>query len=277
MTREWRFPNPATPPGSAAYYSIRFAPAELRDDLARLTAWYHELHRIPQEVSDQVVARRKLEWWRAELERAVTAIPQHPLGRELGPLIARHRLPLAPFIGIAERVEAEIHRQIPASQGALQAAEEADWGGLFELMARCHGLTDLDQLARARRLGGFCGQVYRLRDAGLRARKGLPVLGQEQLAAAGLTLAGLAGQSQRAQLPGLLASQAEETRAYRAQFVAADLPVSLRIRGRLAEALFRELGAVDYAVADVRIGLTPLNKLWQAWRESRRRTAAPKP
>lgn len=277
MTREWRFPNRATPPGSAAYYAIRFAPTELRDDLARLTGWYHELHRIPEEVSEPAVARFKLDWWRAELQRAAGGMPQHPLSRELGPLIARHRMPLESFVGIADRVEAELGRHVPASQPDLQAAEEADLGGLFELMARCHGVTEPGRLARARRLGGYCGLVYRLRDAGLLIRRGRPVVAQERLVAAGLTVAGLAAGSERAQLPGLLANQAEETSDYRARTDATDLPVSLRIRGRIMDLLFKELAAVDYAVADVRIGLTPLSKLWQAWRESRRRTAAPKP
>ena len=36
MQQQWRFPNRATPEGSSAYYSVRFAPSAVRDDLAAL-------------------------------------------------------------------------------------------------------------------------------------------------------------------------------------------------------------------------------------------------
>ncbi|MBK1700039.1 3-dehydroquinate synthase [Thiococcus pfennigii] len=61
----------------------------------------------------------------------------------------------------------------------------------------------------------------------------------------------------------------------RALIAAADLPACLRIRARLAQRLLAELTAPDADVIDARIALTPLNKLWHAWRESRRRPAAP--
>ena len=79
MLDEWRFPNRATPLGSSAYYSLRFAPKELRDDLAALLAWRHEVTAILEVVSDPGVARLKLQWWRDELERTFAGEARHPL------------------------------------------------------------------------------------------------------------------------------------------------------------------------------------------------------
>jgi phytoene synthase len=46
--------------------------------------------------------------------------------------------------------------------------------------------------------------------------------------------------------------------------------VTLRIRLRLADLLLAELDAGGFEVADRRVSLTPIRKLWHAWRESRR-------
>ncbi|AGA91028.1 phytoene/squalene synthetase [Thioflavicoccus mobilis 8321] len=268
---EWRFPSRATPPGSAAYYSIRFAPSGLRDDLARLLGWRQALAAIPDTVSDPGVAQRKLDWWREEFAQMLSGTPRHPLSRALAPALDRHTLPPAPFLTIAARAEAEIHRRVPADRAAVEAAEEEDRGALFELLARCHGTADSGLLVRARRLGGFCGQVERLRDAGRRLRAGRAVFAQDSLVAAGLAGTTLERPDVRRRLAPLVAAAAAEARDHGVAIDASDLPVCLRIRARLAERLLVELTAPDANVVDTRIALTPLNKLWHAWRESRRR------
>lgn len=282
MAGEWRFPSAATPPGSALYYSIRLAPAALRDELAALVGWRHEVRCILTSVSDPGVARLKLDWWRGELGRAFRALtdppagiaaepPGHPLSLALQPVLGRHQLPVEPFLAIAERVEAELRCQVPPDRRAWQEAEEHDLGALFELLIRCHGIAGMPELARARRLGGYCGQVYRLRDAGRLLRAGRAVLSAEQLGTVQPTAAG------RRELPRLLAAAGSQLRADRAATDDAGLPLCLRIHVRLMDALLAELAAAGFEVLDQRIGLTPIRKLWLAWRESRRRGAAPDP
>lgn len=277
MSSEWCFPNRATPAGSTLYYAIRLAPSSLRDALASVAAWRHEVQSILTDVSDPGVARLKLDWWRDELARTVDGTPRHPLSRALAPLLAERPLRIEPFLAIAEHVEAELRRQTPSDRLAWQEAEVRDRGALFELLARCHGVTEQTALGRARELGGFCGQVYRLRDAGLLLRAGRAVISGEQLAAAGLTDASLTAPSRAQQLPKALAMVGSEVRAYRAATDDSELPLCLRIQARILDALHDELSATGYAVADQRIGLTPLRKLWLAWRETRRRQPSPEP
>jgi len=269
----WRFPNPATPMGSSAYYSLRFAPRDLRDDLAVLTAWRHQVRMIPDQVSDPGVARLKLQWWRDELARAFTGAPHHPLSRALQPIAARHGLPQARFSGIADQVEAEILRRRPADEADLDAACERDLGAFFELIARCRGRTETDVLRAARRLGGFCARVYLIRDSGILARRGRAVFPTEQLSIHGLSSATLARREHRERLPELLASAADRAGT---KLATPDrhrgLPVCIRVRVRILESLLNEIADAGYEVADRRIGLTPLHKLWLAWRESRRAT-----
>jgi phytoene synthase len=264
---EWRFPNPATPAGSSAYYSIRFAPAPLRDTLAALFGWRQQVRLILDEVSDPGVARLKLDWWRDELGRCAAGAPRHPLSLILSPAMAVHALPAAPFLAVADRVETELRGRRAAGDDAARTAAEQDLGSLFELAARCHGLTGAGELARARRLGGWCGQVRRIRDGGLLLRRGRDAVPESRLAAAGLTPEALASAEHRHRLPGLvepLARALEDQRPTPAE--TASMPAALRIQARIHAVLLAELARSGYAVTDQRIGLTPLRKLWIAWR-----------
>jgi len=266
----WRFPNQATPVGSSAYYSLRFAPRDLRDDLAALMAWRYQVHEIPDRVSDPGVARIKLQWWREELECTFAGTPHHPLSRTLRPVIERHGLPRAPFTDIADQVVAEIRGRQPATEADLDAACERDLGTLFELTARCHGLTDADVPKTARRLGGFCAQVYLIRDSGALLRRGRVPFPSERLSALGLSHATLGHREYHDRLPALLTPAADRARAGLATAdLHRDLPVCIRIRVRILASLLEELVDMGFTVVVRRIGLTPLRKLWLAWRESR--------
>jgi phytoene synthase len=242
---EWRYPNPATAPGSSLYYSIRFAPQPLRDTLAALAGWRRQVHAVLEEVSDPGVARLKLDWWRDEARRTLAGEPRHPLSYLLASSAAAHGLSEAAFIGIVDRVEAELRRQRPADADALQAQDRSDQGALFELMARCHGQSDETTLTAARDIGAWCAAVRRLRDAGLLLRRGRTLLPTDRLDALGLGAEALADPTQRQRLPELLAPVATEL-AETEPKTARPLPRALRIQRSIHRALLVELTAAGY-------------------------------
>ena len=264
---EWRFPNRATPLGSSAYYSVRFAPRPLHDPLAALFAWRHEVGRVLDDVSDPGVARLKLDWWRDEIGRAIDGAPRHPLSHALAPALRAHALPLDPFLDQARQVELKLYPRPHADHHALRQALAQDRGALFELICRCHGAAQPALLATARDSGAWCQQVRRLRDAGLRLRQAREVLPADALQAAGLTQEQLASAQHRQRLPALLAPLAETLHGNRpAPADTAALPRALRTQLRIHASLLDELASCHFDVADQRIGLTPLRKLWLAWR-----------
>jgi 15-cis-phytoene synthase len=271
MQQEWQFPNRATPEVSSAYYSVRFAPKALRNDLAALLAWRHQVHAVLDEVSDPGVARLKLQWWRDELGRTGAGNPRHPSSAALQPALERHQLPVSPFLDMAEWVESEILHQRPFTEADLDATCDRDLGALFELIARCHGLSDADRLATARHLGVFCARIYLIRDSGALARKGRTLLPVETLRTHQLTAETLTRRENRARLPDLLRTAATRARAARPSTEAIRaMPYSIRARTLIMETLLDEIEGDCFDVADRRIELTPLRKLWLAWRESRR-------
>jgi phytoene synthase len=270
---EWAFPNLATPPGSSAYYSVRFAPRGLRDDLAALLGWRHLVRSVVDQVSDRGVAARKLEWWNDELERIFAGTGRHPLGASLGPLIMRAELPRQPFVDIILGTEAILADRRAQDFAALAALADMDLGALFELIARAHGETTPADLAAARRAGSYCGMVELVRDSGRLLRQNrCGFLPEDRMNRHEMSHTIERPTEIRKHLAPLLADLAADLNRHRADLShdLPRLPAVVRIRVRLADRLLAEIAASGFQVADQRIALTPIRKLWNAWRESRR-------
>lgn len=272
---DWGFPNPATAPGSSSYYSIRLASADRRDDLAALHGWRHQVRAILDQVSDPRVATAKLGWWREELQGIYAGTPTHPLGKRLAPLI--HRLGLAPkaFLDLAWSTEAVLAGHWPKDFAELRACAAQDQGALFELVLRLESpnTSDPRQVARVRALGAYATLVYQIRDSGWLLRQGrLGFIPADWLHPLGLSPEDLKGPRGRHLAPRLLAGLAQEARALRGEGDGlGGLPLTLRIRVRILDCLLAELQATGFDLLDRRVGLTPMRKLWHAWREGRRR------
>jgi 15-cis-phytoene synthase len=271
---EWGFPNPATPPGSSAFYSVLFAPQRLRDDLAALLGWRHVIGSVVDQVSDPGVAARKLEWWQGELDRIFSAAGGHPLSRSLAPLIRRSKLPKQPFVDVIWGTEAVLTDRRVKDFEALAAWADLDQGALFELIARGHGESRPEILSGARRAGAYCALVDLLRRSGRLLRQGRSgFLPGDRLALYGLSHAEAAVPSNRARLPPILAEIAEDLAGHDEDLDLdlRRLPVTIRIRVRLMDRLLAELAASRFELIDQHIALTSIRKLWNAWRESQRR------
>lgn len=274
MDTSWGFPNPATPPGSSSYYSVRFSPARLRDALAALLGWRYQLQTLLHQVRDPGVATAKLGWWREELQRTFDGSPSHPLGVRLAPLIQRHQLPPKPFLDMAWSIEAALTSHWPKDFDELSVYLSQDLGALFELLVRIHRppgeSLESALLGRTRRVGAYASGIYQIRDCGLLLRQGrFGFIPGDQLQALGLTPPDLARPTGRHQLPRMLRELTEQTRALRTPDDLVGLPAVVRIRVHLLEQLLHELEHSGFDLTEQRIGLTPIRKLWNAWKESR--------
>ena len=268
---EWLFPNPATPLGSSAYYSVRFSPAPLRDDLALVLGWHREIRSVLVDCSDPRVAALKLQWWREELERTYADSPRHPLSRWLAPVIRQRGLPKTPFEQIAGQTEAEVLRPGHADETALANACERVTGGLFELLARCHGVEDPQALTDVRRMGTFCGLTYCIRGVGASLRRGRRVIPDNLLQEAGLMPDRIGAAEASPKTRALLRRMAQRARQAAPEHARrrAGLPDCVAVRTGILRALLDELERSDFEVLDRHLGLSPLRKLWIAWRISR--------
>lgn len=83
MTPEQYCKNKTRGSGSSFFYAFLFLEEDQRRAMMALYAFCREVDDIADEVSDQSVAMQKIGFWREELHRAFHDKPQHPVGIEL--------------------------------------------------------------------------------------------------------------------------------------------------------------------------------------------------
>jgi phytoene/squalene synthetase len=135
------------------FFATLFAPADLRGDLIALYAFNLELERIPRTVSEPLLGRIRLQWWR----EAVAAIfagrmpPQHEVLATLGAAVQRRNLPqalLERLIDTREMVLAQASEGMPET-GLFAEADGTD-GALTELALGAAGAgPEAKELARS--------------------------------------------------------------------------------------------------------------------------------
>lgn len=266
----WRFPNSATPQGSDTYYATRFSPQIKRDRLALAFAWEQALEQIRVRASDPGVARLKLDWWREELLRAQAGRPRHPLARQLAAWLAIWP-ELTPWIAMLDGSENLIRKLQPDTTGEFQAQCQCLGGSLGWLIAATDEQPTPAQIEIARRFTAYREAVHCVRDLGRYAQTQFCPIPRDALETAGLSreqlpLATNATALARC-LDGLLGSSGwvfgEARRIRQAPHEATAPSARLAIQGAV---LHRKIAKFGYPVFRARIELTPLRRLWAAWR-----------
>jgi phytoene synthase len=268
----WAFPNAATPEGSEAYYTVRFAPPDLRDRLAIAFAWRAEIAHLVDKAGDPGVARLKLDWWREELTAARRGSARHPLTRGLSDWLGEWQDP-APWQQMLEGAEMQIRKRQPRDDAEF--VHHCDLlGGAFGEILACAGGTPDDRatLATARRFGRYHEAVRRLHDLpALLSRQYCPIP-VTALRNVDLTPERLTEPRHRAALGTCLArtvaavgEPAQDLRSRPLRAPRHPAAAAARLAAQAA-ALHRAMRRRDYAVLDEPIAVTPLRRLWSAWR-----------
>ena len=255
---DYGFPGPSAPVGSSAYYVVRFAPVDQQPALVALFGWRRELIRIATGISEAGLARIKLQWWREELERAAAGTAQQPLARRLGEAMRARRLPLTALDAMAEATDEDLRGEAPWSRADLLAHCARGGGSFGELLA----LVAEAPPQAGRELGTAARLAEILRDLGGELRRERCRLPRADLDAAGLPpeLDGLRDSAKAEPLRRLLGELATLARVDRRRAGAASRWYALR------RALLDEIARSDFDVLDAKTSITPLRKLWVAWR-----------
>lgn len=273
MTPDEYCQGKAAASGSSFYYSFLFLPAERRRAITAVYAYCREVDDAVDEVSDPSVAEAKLRWWRGEVAALFDRQPTHPVTRALlpfidGPLgITRERL-----LAILEGMEMDLRQNRYLDFAALKRYAHLVAGVVGEISAAVFGYSDPRTLEFAGRLGLALQLINVIRDVGDDARRGRVYLPLDELRRFGVRPADLlAGRYVDGFVP-LMRFQAERARASYREAVALLPPADRRaqrpglIMGAIYATLLDEIEREDFQVLHQRVALTPLRKLWIAWR-----------
>jgi phytoene synthase len=258
--------------GSSFYYSFLFLPPERRRAITALYAFCREVDDTVDECTDESIARIKLAWWRNEVSTMYAATPTHPVMLALQPHLQAYNLQEQHLQAIIDGMEMDLNQTRYLDYKAMQTYcwHVASVVGI--LSASIFGVTDPKTLDYAEKLGLAFQLTNIIRDVGEDARKGRIYLPVNELQQFGVTAADLLNARHSDKFEALMAFQvARAQTVYDEAF--ALLPKQDRRAqrpGLMMAAIYRtlltEIERDRYHVLTQRISLTPVRKLWLAWK-----------
>jgi phytoene synthase len=272
MTPDEYCQQKAAQSGSSFYYSFLFLPPERRRAITALYAFCREVDDVVDECSDASLARTKLDWWRGEVAHLAAGAPQHPVTRALAPLAATYAI-------TPER----LNEIIDGMQMDLEQSRYPDFAGLSRycyhvagvvglLAAGIFGYRDARTLEYAETLGTAFQLTNIIRDVGEDARKNRIYLPMEDLKRFDVPASDILNARHTDAFVQLMTFQADRAEGYYDRAFAA-LPAEDRraqrpglVMAAIYRTLLAEIRADGFRVLSVRTSLTPVRKLWLAWK-----------
>jgi phytoene synthase len=258
--------------GSSFYYSFLFLPPERRRAITALYAFCREVDDAVDGIADAQLAATKLAWWRQEVARLSVGEPQHPVTRALQPALAPFGIDAGRLNEIIDGMEMDLTQTRYLDFAALQRYCYHVAGVVGVLAAGIFGYSDARTLEFASNLGTAFQLTNIIRDVGEDARKNRIYLPMEDLRRFDVTAADLLNARYSPAFGALMAFQAERARGYYARAMAA-LPAADRraqrpglIMAAIYSTLLGEIERDGFRVLTQRTSLTPLRKLWIAWK-----------
>jgi phytoene synthase len=272
MTPDEYCQDKAARSGSSFYYSFLFLPPERRRAITALYAFCREVDDVVDETRDPGVARVKLDWWAAEVGRMLAGEPQHPVTQALRAHIDRYDITRGRLIEIIDgmRMDLEQNRYLDYTGLALYCRRVA--GVVGEMASGVFGRTDAQTLRYADRLGLAFQLTNIIRDVGEDARKGRIYLPLEDLQRFGVSAGDILAARHSDRFAALMQFQTDRARACYREAYALLPEVDRRtqrpglIMSAIYATLLDEIERDGFLVLDRRTSLTPIRKLWLAWR-----------
>ena len=275
MTPDQYCESKAAKSGSSFYYSFRLLPPERRRAITALYAFCREVDDVVDEVHDPGVARAKLAWWRTEVAAVYEGAPQHPVAQALVPVVRAYRLPREHFDAVIDGMAMDLAQQRYADFADLERYCHRVAGVVGLMSAEIFGYEEPSTARFARDLGLAFQLTNIVRDVGEDARRGRIYLPQEDLDRHGVTASAILRGREEPGFRALMAFEVARAREWYERAMRELAPRDRRAqRASLAmaaiyRALLDEIERDGFRVLDRRIALTPLRKLWIAWRTAR--------
>jgi len=272
MTPDQYCQQKAAQSGSSFYYSFLFLPPQRRSAITALYAFCREVDDVVDETSDPQVALTTLAWWRKEVAQMLAGTPNHPVTRALAPHLQTFDIRGEHLIAVIDGMEMDLTQTRYLDFVALERYcwHVASVVGIMS--ANIFGFRDERTLQYAEKLGLAFQLTNIIRDVGEDARRGRIYLPISELQQFGVPAADILNAKHSDRFVQLMRFQLERAqRCYDEAF--ALLPPQDRraqrtglIMAAIYRALLDEIERDGLRVLEHKISLTPLRKLWLAWK-----------
>ena len=272
MTPDEYCQSRAAQSGSSFYYSFVFLPPERRRAITALYAFCREVDDVVDNAGDAGVARAKLAWWRSEVAQMFAGVPSHKVTQALHPALSLYALPAEPFLAIIDGMQMDLDQTRFLDYESLRLYCHRAAGVVGLLAASIFGYTNARTLEYADGLGLALQLTNIIRDVGEDARRGRIYLPQSDLREFGVSSASILRAEYTPGFEALMKFQIDRARSQYVVALAA-LPQEDRrnqrpglIMAAIYRALLDEIEREHGHVLHQRIALTPVRKLWLAWK-----------
>ena len=258
--------------GSSFYYSFLFLPPQRRQAITALYAFCREVDDVVDECTDQALARTKLIWWRKEVAQMQNGAPTHPVTRALAPHLHTFNIRGEHLQAVIDGMEMDLDQTRYLDFPALKRYcwHVASVVGIMS--ASIFGRTNPRTLDYAEKLGLAFQLTNIIRDVGEDARLGRIYLPVNELQEHGVPAADLLNAKHSERFVALMRAQVKRAHACYDEAFALLPPEDRRAQrpGLIMAAIYRtlleEIERDGFHVLEHRIALTPIRKLWLAWK-----------
>ena len=278
MTPQEYAQQKAAASGSSFYYAFLFLPPERRAAITAFYAFCREIDDVVDEVSDPGVAQSKLDWWRGEVRNAFNGQASHPALQALLPHASAFGIEARQLLQVIEGCEMDLSQTRYLDFANLQRYCHLVAGVVGEVAAGIFGQTDARTTDYAHKLGLALQLTNIIRDVGEDAVRGRVYLPIEDLQRFDVKAHELIkrGSTSDASFPqrfeALMRFQIGRAQATYDEALAL-LPAPERqaqkpglMMASIYRTLLHEIAREPLLVLTRRVSLTPLRKLWLAWK-----------
>ena len=272
MTPQQYVQDKAAASGSSFYYAFLFLPAPRRAAITAFYAFCREVDDVVDEVQDPGVAATKLAWWQAEVAKAYAGQPSHPVMQALMPLAADYGIEARHLQAIIEGCQMDLEQTRYLDFAGLQRYCHLVAGIVGEVSAGIFGQTDPRTTAYAHKLGLAFQLTNIIRDVGEDAMRGRIYLPVSELQQFDVKAHEVLKRTYSDRFTALMRFQAARAHQLYDEALAL-LPEADRrtqkpglMMASIYRTLLREIERDNFQVLHQRVSLTPLRKLWLAWR-----------
>ena len=258
--------------GSSFYYAFLFLPKPRRAAITAFYAFCREVDDVVDDVADPAVAQQKLAWWQREVAQAYAGQPTHPVMQALMPHTGNYGIRQDQLQAVIEGCQMDLGQTRYLDYPGLQRYCHLVAGVVGEVSASIFGQTDPATTAYAHTLGQAFQLTNIIRDVGEDALRGRIYLPVNELQRFDVKAHEVLKRTHSDRFVALMRFQAERAHGLYDQALEL-LPAADRraqkpglMMASIYRTLLREIEHEQFQVLHQRIALTPLRKLWLAWK-----------
>jgi phytoene synthase len=272
MTPQEYVQQKAASSGSSFYYAFLFLPTERRAAITAFYAFCREVDDVVDEISDPSVAQSTLAWWQKEVQQAFAGKPTHPVMHALMPHVKVYDIEAHHLLSVIEGCQMDLTQTRYLDFAGLQRYCHLVAGVVGEVAAKIFGQTDPATTLYAHKLGLAFQLTNILRDVGEDAMRGRIYMPVDELKQFDVKAQDLMQRQYSDRFTALMRFQAARAHGLYDEAMTL-LPAADKraqkpglMMASIYRTLLREIEADNFQVLHQRVSLTPLRKLWLAWK-----------